>query len=90
MNRGGAPKGNSNATKGRLWNEAIRKVLAEGDKQSLVRVARKLVNAAEDGDIQAIRELGDRLDGKSTQPISGPDEGPIHHLVEQVIVDPEG
>jgi hypothetical protein len=90
VNKGGAPKGNQNATKGRLWNEAIRKVLAEGDKQALVRVARKLVNAAEEGDIQAIRELGDRLDGKPNQSISGPDDGPIHHKVEQVIVDPEG
>lgn len=84
----GAPKGNDNAARGKKWKDAIHKALAK-DKNALERVAKKLIAAAEEGKIDAIRELGDRLDGKPSQSITGEDGGPIHHRVEQVIVDPK-
>lgn len=37
----------------------------------LEAIADKLVTMAEDGDIQAIREVADRLDGKAVQAIDG-------------------
>ena len=64
----GAPKGNKNATKTRIWAEAINKVLIrsdEGKKQKLVKLAEKLVDSALDGDMTAIKEIGDRVDGKA-------------------------
>ena len=38
------------------------------------QVANALYAKAEDGDIAAIKELGDRLDGKAMQEIGGGDE----------------
>ena len=72
----GAPKGNNNAAKGKLWSDAIRMELAK-DKQRIRKLARALLDKAESGDVPALKELGDRIEGKVNQPISGPDDGPI-------------
>lgn len=65
----GAPVGNTNGKGKRFWSDAVRKALAqtnEGSKQSnLAKVAEKLVTMAIDGDMAAIRELGDRTEGKA-------------------------
>ena len=82
---GGAPKGNQNAAKGRDWREALRYALArrgrEKDAQALgepgeaasIRglrlVALKFIEAAENGDPWAMKELGDRIEGKAPQAI---------------------
>ena len=68
----GAPLGNKNGVgrSGTQWRDAIRKALAR-DKQALERVAVKLIACAEEGDMTAIKELGDRLDGKATQTVNG-------------------
>ena len=55
-------------------------------------IADKLVTMAEDGDLQAIREVADRLDGKARQQLElmGEDGGPVQvEKVERVIVDPQ-
>lgn len=74
----GAPKGNQNAARGRVWREAIDRAIKR-DRKALDNVARALLTAAQAGDMQAIKELGDRLDGKAVQAIeaSGPDGGPL-------------
>ncbi len=64
MNEGAQP-GNTNATKGKVWSDAIRKELISSKKLSVV--AKKLVTMAENGDLGAIKECGDRLDGKAHQ-----------------------
>lgn len=67
----GAPKGNRNAAKeNRLWGETIRRVVTQQNSMRLRAAAEKLVEAAEAGDIAALRELGDRLDGKAVQQIA--------------------
>lgn len=58
----------------KLWREAIRKAaleVAEGKRgpKKLELAARALVSAAMAGDVSAAKEIGDRLDGKATQPI---------------------
>lgn len=66
----GAPLGNRNAAKeNRLWGETIRRIAVQDDAKRLRAVAEKLYDAAEQGDVSAIREIGDRLDGKAAQPI---------------------
>jgi hypothetical protein len=65
-----APMGNSNAARGTLWRDAIRKALAK-DKGALEKVAESLIAAAQDGDMQAIKKLGDRLDGKAVATVQG-------------------
>jgi hypothetical protein len=76
----GAPLGNQNSIKNnRLWAETIKRVVIQGDGETLRRVAETLIQKAQEGDIAAIRELGDRLDGKSvaTTELSGTDGAPM-------------
>jgi hypothetical protein len=69
----GAPPGNTNARKeNRLWSDAVRKCIVQGKK--LDALADVLIAKALEGDMVAIREIGDRLDGKPKQAIIGGDE----------------
>jgi hypothetical protein len=52
-------------------------IAAGGDPKPLRRIARKLLAKAEEGDVHAIREVADRLDGKVPQAISGEDGAPV-------------
>lgn len=75
---GGQP-GNQNPRVGSLVRGAIRRVLSENTakgRESLVEIVRKMVEDAEQGDVNARRELFDRLDGKPVQAIVGDDEHP--------------
>lgn len=82
----GAPLGNQNARKGK-FGEAVSLAVEVEDpvsrKRRLHNIAEKLVELAEAGDMQAIREIGDRLDGKPKQQIeaTGADDGPIKIVV---------
>ena len=81
-----------------MWADALRMALHEDDPQTgqkkLRLVAKKLVDLALDGDVAAIKEIGDRTDGKPKQSteISGED-GPLltRVLIEHVSAssDPE-
>lgn len=63
-----APTGNTNSSKNnRLWADTIRRACIQADGAKLRAIADKLIEKAAEGDIQAIKELGDRLDGKATQ-----------------------
>jgi hypothetical protein len=44
-------------------------ICAGNDPRHLRAIARKLIEMAEGGDLQAIKEVGDRLDGKPSQVI---------------------
>jgi ribosomal protein L17 len=60
------------------FRDALRMAIAEtnGDFKKLRKVAEALVEKAETGDVNAIREIADRLDGKVPQAIVGDDEYP--------------
>ena len=65
----------------KLWREALRRAVlkrVEGE-QNLDRLASVVVNSALNGDMQAAKEIGDRLDGKPAQALehSGPEGGPL-------------
>ena len=66
-NKGGAPLGNKNASKNKIWSDALRKALIQN--QSIDALANALLEKALAGDISALKELGDRLEGKPTQQI---------------------
>jgi hypothetical protein len=74
-NKGGAPKGNDNAKKGKLFYNELRKALVQQDQINLRRIADKLVEKAIDGEPWAVKEIMDRVDGKAIQAteISGAD-----------------
>lgn len=77
----GAPEGNDNSSvNNRLWTNTIRRAIAQGDPDRLRNIAEKLLNEALDGKPWAIRELGDRLEGKAPQAIVGAEGGPIEHV----------
>ncbi len=54
--------------------------------KSLRLMARRLVTKALEGDVAAIREVGDRLDGKATQQVTVDKNIQITHI-EHTIVD---
>lgn len=63
----GAPKGNNNAAKAKRLSSVLQKRLEERkDEDKLMNV---LLDKALDGDLQAIKEVFDRIDGKATQSI---------------------
>jgi len=61
----GRPKGE------KPWSEALRKAAyraaGEGNQRLIDRIAETTVKLAMAGDVQAIKEIGDRLDGKAHQ-----------------------
>jgi hypothetical protein len=87
----GRPVGSINRE--RPFNEALRISLRQRP-HSLRRVADRLIDKAEEGDLPSIRELIDRLDGKAVQTV---DSGPITvdrltdaqlHAIASALVDP--
>ncbi len=70
MAKTGAQYGNKNSAKGKIWSDVIRRV-ALRDKKRLERIANALLSKAEDGDVPALKELGDRMEGKIPQAIEG-------------------
>src|SRR3954469_724635 len=60
------------------FNDALR-VALKRDPLRLPRIAEKLAEKAEEGDLAAIREIADRLDGKPAQVVDRGDV-PIHKL----------
>jgi hypothetical protein len=56
---------------------ALHRTAKDGKTKRLHRVANALVGKAADGDVAAIKEIFDRVDGKAIQQISGPEGGPI-------------
>ena len=75
VDKGGAPVGNDNAKKGKLFYEQLRRVLVQNDSLKLRQVSEKLVDAAIEGEPWAVKEIMDRMDGKpvAIQELSGPD-----------------
>lgn len=78
-----APLGNKNGAKGKTWADALRKALLQYTdddvprKEALFRIATVVVKKALDGDSTAVREIGDRLDGKPAQTIMGDSDEPL-------------
>lgn len=64
----GNPAGRS---KDKVWADAIRIAVNEsaGDRRRLRALADKLVEEALSGNMQAMKEIGDRLDGKAAQSV---------------------
>jgi len=64
--------------KSKPFKNALQKAInaAGDDDKALTLIADALLAKAQEGDVQAIKEVADRLDGKVTQPISGDDEAP--------------
>lgn len=79
----GAPLGNQNGAKAKVWSAAIERALGKRSAisklEAIDELAEQLLKACDKGDIAALRELGDRLDGKPAQQLihSGDVENPV-------------
>ena len=75
------------------WGEAIRRLAMQTEptdsegRRRLELLALSLYEKAMKGDISALKEIGDRLDGKAVQPHEGTDDGPPIQLIKRVILD---
>lgn len=87
MPESGGQPGNSNKTKGMECRQALKRVLARRSgktyKEGLEKVMEKYVDAAENGEPWALKDIIDRLDGKPAQALtlSGPDGGPVQTVL---------
>src|SRR3954451_14400578 len=77
----GRPIGSVNREK--PFNDALR-IALRGDPLRLRRIAEKLAEKAEEGDLAAIRELADRLDGKPALPHKSEDGGDLVVVIRQI------
>lgn len=67
-------EGTTHRADGKRFNLALERAIAERSKgadkwEALVAIGAKLIDCAMNGEGWAIRELADRLDGKSIQPV---------------------
>lgn len=83
----GAPIGNKNSTKGKEWRDALQRAMATrskgaGWRVTLEKIADKVIELAEGGDLVAAKEIADRMDGKPHQAIQLEVERPLDGLSE--------
>lgn len=83
----GAPLGNQNAAKAKVWRAAIERAL---ERRSVSRVdgireidalAEKLLDLVSTGDLPALKEFGDRIDGRPAQAVEMSGELEISRLI---------
>lgn len=81
--------GNQEAKKGDKKRRFKQQLIAaledvpEGDVSKLRLLADKLIDAGLGGDVQAIRDIRDTIDGKPAQAITGDDDAdPIRHVIQ--------
>lgn len=85
-----AGNANSGGARSKPFADALRMELAAAgeDHKALRLVAQQLIAKANEGDLNAIKELADRIDGKVPQAIGGDPLNPIEHVhrIENVSV----
>ncbi len=85
-----AGNANSGRKQEKPFRDALRIELAAAgeDNKALRKIAKALIEKAEAGDMQAIKELADRTDGKVPQAIVGDEENPVNlvHVIKREIV----
>lgn len=59
------------------WREALDRAIAQSDGKKLRAMAEALIKQALKGDVSALKEIGDRLDGKAVQQVEAKVEASI-------------
>jgi hypothetical protein len=89
-----AGNANSGPKKEKPFRDALMMAIADAgeDRRALRVIASKLIAKAQEGDIQAIKEIADRMDGKVPQAVVGGDEddNPMKVINEVIyrVIDP--
>jgi hypothetical protein len=90
-----APKGNKNAAKAKEWEAAITHALTAYESSSVQRglalraIAKKLIDKALDGELAAMQEIGNRLDGKPKESVEHSGSFEHRHSTEMSEVELE-
>jgi hypothetical protein len=79
----GRPIGSQNREK--PFTDVLRVALLSGGGRRLRIIAERLAEKAEQGDLQAIQQIADRLDGKPTQAIECGD-APVEAMTDQQLM----
>ena len=81
----------ANHKKPRIITQKLIARLQDADGVALDRLIAALLAKAQEGDVPAIREVMDRVEGKVPQAIENSEDGPLEliHRIERVIVDPQ-
>lgn len=81
--------------KAKPWRDAIMRAVSRresgADPQALEKIADKLVASALNGDMQAMKEIGDRMDGRPAQAVVGDSEADPVKILQEIalkVVDP--
>jgi hypothetical protein len=85
----GAPEGNKNSVKGKLFHGELRKILVQDDQRKLRKIAENLVKAAEESEAWAIKEIMDRMDGKAIQSTDITTDGQSVTSIQVMFVKPD-
>lgn len=88
---GGQP-GNTNSSKiNRLFAETIKRIDKQSEGEYNRAIAQALIDKAMSGDMAAIKEYADRIDGKSvaTQELTGPDGSDLPSGIGILFVKPD-
>lgn len=93
---GGAPQGNKNAAKSRMFEQAVIRAIkardaeANEDGATLRKIAENLLDMASI-ELAAACQLRDTLDGKPAQAVtlSGDADNPILQRIERVVIEPK-
>lgn len=64
-----------------MFADAVRRLAVQQNGKELREVVESLFTSAKSGEVPAIREIADRLDGKVPQGIVGGDGGPVEVTV---------
>jgi len=86
----GAPLGNTNAAKGKMFYDQLRKIAIQ-NPEKLRNVAESLFAAAEAMEPWAVKELLDRLDGKAVQQteLTGAEGAPLLQGIQVTFIKPQ-
>lgn len=89
-----APQGNQNAAKAKVWSAAIERALerrkpADERIAAIDELADKLLDKCASGELAALQELGNRLEGKPGQSVAvtGADGAPLIWPIPQTVLD---
>jgi hypothetical protein len=79
-------KGRSGPKQEKPFRDALMLAIKEahGEHKKLRAVAESLVERAIEGDVRAITEVADRLDGKPAQAIVGDNEAPLEIIIRDL------
>jgi hypothetical protein len=85
-----APIGNTNAVKGKIFYDRLRKALTQ-EPHRLEKIVGQLITQAEMGEAWAVKEIIDRLDGKAVQTnqVENSDGSPLLAGIQVMFVKPQ-